>query len=120
MHGCGKPHPPAFHSSMAPIPAIVAGGLQRGQLRRALAAEVPSAATQHAARLRHVIIFIVIRAAALRPAQPSSKSYGLVIVRVIRLDPAPMMLGNFTQEEEVRGPGSHQECLPGLLISRRL
>ena len=72
--GCHKPHPPAFHASVPPLAAVVAGGLQRGQLRRALATEVPAAAAQHAARLRHVAIFVVVRAAALRPAQPSSST----------------------------------------------
>ena len=64
-------HPPALHTSVPPFPTVVAGCLQHGQLRRALAAEVPAPPAQHAACLRHVIILVVIRAAALRPAQPS-------------------------------------------------
>ena len=54
---------------MALVAAVAAGGLEGGQVSGALAAQVAAPPAQHAARLRPVLISVVVRAAALRPAR---------------------------------------------------
>ena len=74
-----RAHPPALFAGVVAVAAVVAGALEGGQARRALAAEVPAPPAQHAARLLHVRVVIVMRAAALRSArQHGHQSRGLL------------------------------------------